>query len=245
MALRPYYAERGVKLFHGDMREVTPLLATVACIVTDPPYEETPLGWDRWPQSWPTLVATRLAPTGSLWCFGSLRLFMRRASEFAAWRFAEDLVWEKPNGSGFAKDRLRRVHELVGHFYLKDASWPKVYKDVQRTPSPRAGERINLSGKHKHMGARVQQSYTYDTRLARSVQRFATCHGYAEHPTQKPLDLLRFLIRTSAPPASTVFDPFAGSGSTLLAARAEGRLAVGIEADEASCEIAARRLKGS
>lgn len=62
------------------------------------------------------------------------------------------------------------------------------------------------------------------------------------HPTEKPLELLRYLITKSAAPDGLVFDPFAGSGSTLVAAAEVGRRAVGIELDESYCAIAARRI---
>jgi site-specific DNA-methyltransferase (adenine-specific) len=64
----------------------------------------------------------------------------------------------------------------------------------------------------------------------------------ALHPTEKPLGILAPLIAYSCPPGGAVLDPFAGSGSTLEAARASGRHAIGIEADERYCEVAARRL---
>lgn len=61
------------------------------------------------------------------------------------------------------------------------------------------------------------------------------------HPTVKPLALMRWLVRLITPPGGVVLDPFAGSGSTLLAARAEGFRAVGIEREPEYVEIIARR----
>ncbi len=64
------------------------------------------------------------------------------------------------------------------------------------------------------------------------------------HSAVKPLALMRWLVRLVVPPGGTVLDPFMGSGSTLLAAQAEGVRAVGIESEERYCEIAASRLRG-
>lgn len=63
------------------------------------------------------------------------------------------------------------------------------------------------------------------------------------HPTEKPVDILRQLIESSSVMGETVYDPFAGSGSTLVAAYLEGRGAVGCEIEERYCEAAARRLE--
>lgn len=62
------------------------------------------------------------------------------------------------------------------------------------------------------------------------------------HPTQKPVGLLRSVIEMVTDPGETVADPYAGSGSTLLAAREAGRRAIGVELEERYCETIARRL---
>ena len=66
--------------------------------------------------------------------------------------------------------------------------------------------------------------------------------GPRQHPTQKPVALMRWCLARAEDP-QTILDPFAGSGTTLLAAKLEGRKAVGIEISEEYCEIAANRLR--
>jgi site-specific DNA-methyltransferase (adenine-specific) len=63
-----------------------------------------------------------------------------------------------------------------------------------------------------------------------------------KHPCEKPLSMLTHMIEATSRPGDLILDPFAGSGSTLDAARMSGRRAVGIEVGERYCEIAARRL---
>lgn len=62
------------------------------------------------------------------------------------------------------------------------------------------------------------------------------------HPTPKPIDLMRRLVRI-IPPEAVIVDPFAGSGSTLVAAKLEGRRAIGFEIEERYCKVAAERLR--
>jgi adenine-specific DNA-methyltransferase len=63
------------------------------------------------------------------------------------------------------------------------------------------------------------------------------------HPTPKPLALIRFMVEISARPDSVILDPFMGSGTTLLAAKLEGRRAIGVEKNQEYCDIAVERLR--
>lgn len=242
--MTPFFSDDQVALYHGDYREVLPALdARYDAIVTDPPYGETALEWDRWQDGWPTDVRAWLKPHGSLWCFGSMRMFFEHLAEFDGWRFAQDVVWEKHNGSGFAADRFKRVHEHAIHWYPDDVAWGDVYVHVptERTATHTV-RRINR-GPTAHLNSIGDSAYIDDgTRLVRSVLQVRSMHGKAIHPTEKPPGVLCPLIEFSVPTGGTVLDPFAGSGSTGDAARQLGRHAVLIEANGEYVEQAARRL---
>lgn len=96
-----------------------------------------------------------------------------------------------------------------------------------------------------HIEASAYESHDGGPRMMRSVIYARNCHGYAEHPTQKPTAILQALIEYSCPPGETVYVPFAGVGSELETARFLGRKAVGVEAREEYCELAARRLSSA
>jgi site-specific DNA-methyltransferase (adenine-specific) len=247
----PYWSDETVSLYLGDCREVLPALGVTAdCIVTDQPFAETALDWDRWPEGWLEAAAS---VSSSMWCFGSLRMFGERWPEFAGagWKLSHDAecewvdhaVWEKHNGSGFAKDRLRRVHEIAAHWYR--GRWGDVYHEAPRVftgPDPKSrkgGDR--KAATDRHHGTLNGYLWTDDgTRIVRSVIRARSMHGRgAINRTQKPEDLLAPLIEYACPPGGLVVDLFAGSCSTLRAARALGRRSVGIELREEQAEKAA------
>jgi site-specific DNA-methyltransferase (adenine-specific) len=246
--MTPYYSDETVTLYHGDMREVLTLLGRGTyfdCAVTDPPYGETTLTWDRWPDGWPTIAAEH---TNSMWCFGSMRMFLDRRDEFADWKLSQDVVWEKHNGSSFVADRFKRVHEVATHWYRGE--WRRVHHEVPRTAHHGPSKDWRPSGKpqaarSEHTGQiGARGGYADDgTRMARSVLTVPSMQQRAQHPTEKPVGILDPLIRYACPPGGTVLDPFAGSGSTAVAARMSGRRAVLIEADERYCEAIANRVQ--
>lgn len=244
-APQPYFDDGQVSLYVGDCRKILQALGITADLVlADPPYGETSLAWDRWPHGWLEVAA---GVSRSLWCFGSLRVFLDHAGEFggAGWKLSHDVIWRKQQGTGFAADRFRRVHETAAHWYRGD--WGAVRHKVPRIPHTGPDSRHGHHGGANHivhMGAIADKPWTDDgTRIAPSVIDVRNMHRRgAIHPTEKPLGILTPLIEFSCPPGGLVIDPFAGSGSTLDAARLSGRRAIGIEADERYAEKAARRL---
>lgn len=236
-----YYQDEAVSLYCGDFRDLLPqVLAEHGepdLTLTDPPYGETSLTWDRWPDGWPQLI-----PGRAMWCFGSMRMFLDRRDDFTGWKLSQDVVWEKHNGSGFAADRFRRIHEHALHWYRGD--WAYIRHSTPRVPGGDGNKHTRRHDNPVHTGAVRTALYVDDgLRLAPSVIRAQSMHGKAIHPTEKPPGLVEQLVTYGCPPGGLVLDVFAGGCSTLVAARNSGRRAVGIELREEQCAKAvAHRL---
>ena len=235
-----------IDLHIGDCRDVMSAHGPYDMVLADPPYGVTSLGWDRPVEGWHDLAARSLKPTGSLWVFGSLRYLMAESRRFeqAGLRYAQDIVWRKRNGTGVAADRFKRVHELVVHFYRRDARWAHVHNDVQRVPAQTRNKTIRMrrSDHLRHWGKIGSADYVDDgARIMKSVIEVPSVRR-GLHPTQKPVELLSTLIRTSCPPGGVVGDFFAGSGAAGEAAILTGRAYVGCEIDPVMAEKARARL---
>lgn len=233
----------------GDCREVMaawPAGVADACI-TDPPYGDTSLEWDRQVEGWIPAVARVLKPAASLWVFGSMRFLapLFAQMEAAGFRYSQDIVWEKQNGTGFHADRFRRVHEHAVLFYRGD--WRDVYHDPQVTldATPKTVRRKTRPTHTGHIENGHYVSHDGGPRLMRSVIAVKNEHGNAIHPTQKPLQILAPLIRYSVPDGGIVVDPFAGSLSTGIAAQQLGRQFAACEKDPAAFAMQAERTRQS
>jgi site-specific DNA-methyltransferase (adenine-specific) len=181
-----------------------------------------------------------------MWLFGSMRLLGETwaALDEAGWRYAQDVVWEKHNGTNLAADRFRRVHEHVVQFYRKDSPWATVWNEVQTTSDATARTVRKKGRPAQWIGATGETLYVSQDggpRIMRSVLQVRSCHGRALHPTEKPIALLEILIRTSCPVGGVVGDFFAGSGAVAEAASVTGRLYVGAEIDPEMAAKAANR----
>jgi site-specific DNA-methyltransferase (adenine-specific) len=243
-----YYSDDFVTLYHARYEDVVGTLGEVDAVVTDPPYGDTSLAWDRSPAfGWLARVKPLLKPSGSVWTFASLRYLLALQPELAAWNLAQEVVWEKHNGSSFHADRFKRVHEYAVQLYPSDAKWAAIHK-VPVMVAEATKRTVRRKKRPPHTGHIEASSYASEDggpKLMRSVIYARSCHGYAIHPTQKPNEIVRPLIEYSCPVGGVVLDIFAGSGTILEEARALGRRAIGIEVHEHHCEKAAVRLAAS
>lgn len=240
------FDEGGHRLYLGDCLAVMSQLEGLDAdaIVTDPPYGQTSLDWDVPVDGWIELAGRVLRPNASIWIFGTLRSLVPLIPRFlsAGWRLAQDVVWEKHNGSNGARDRFRRVHEQAVHLYR--GRWREIY-NVPPTTADATARTVRRKRRPPHwgdIGDSHYESHDGGPRIMRSVINARSCHGYAVHETQKPVEIVRPLVEHSVPPGGLVVDPFAGSGTTMLAAREIGRRSIGIELRARAARHAVRRL---
>lgn len=237
------------RIITGDCTDLLAEHGPYDLMIADPPYGDTSLDWDFRADDWMDGARKMLKRTGSLWVFGSMRYFMAASESFrrAHWRVAQDIVWEKHNGSAFHADRFKRVHEHAVQLYPTYVAWSEIHNEVQTTPDATARTVRRKQLPPHHLGARGPSDYASEDggpRIMRSVIYMRSCHGRAIHPTEKPDALSEILIRTSCPPDGLVGDLFAGSGSAGEAAMRAGRNYIGFEIDGAMAQKARDRLAG-
>jgi len=245
-SLMPFCSGPDYDLYCGDAIQLMRGLPdnSVDAVVTDPPYGSTPLVWDVPVGDWLAEVDRVLVPHGSVWVFGTLRSLapLLALADGKPWKHAQEIIWEKQNGSSFHADRFKRVHETAAQFYR--GRWGDVYKDPVTTGEQRGRTPRRTRGPGQNKVVVQMDEIPDDSRrkLMRSVIYARSCHGYAVHPTQKPLEILRPLISYSSPAGGKVLDPFAGSGSVGVACRELGRNSVMIELLQEYCLLAQERM---
>jgi DNA modification methylase len=236
--VKPFYSDPWTTLYLGDCLEVIPALESEAfdAIVTDPPYCSGAIGEAQRSRAngqglrsenlrrfgW--FVGDNMGTAGLVWLLRSLAVESRRLVKetgslllFCDWRMV-------PNVVPAIESAGLRYQDLVvwdkGHFGLGNG----------------------FRRQHELVAHFTYGSPEYHDRSTGNVIKAARAED-REHQTQKPEDLMRRLIKVVTPPGGTLLDAFAGSGSTLRAAKDLGRHSVGIEVDEQNAEIAARRLE--
>lgn len=243
---------------------------TVDAIVTSPPYLDARDDVDSfaelhryldWASSWLLLLSHSVAPFGSLMLnIGRLHRDgeeipfadeLRQVACASGWRWLDTLVWHKVNGGGGrATPYLLDRHEYVLWLAPSGGDPYKGFDEARQPYSPATLARYTRRwGRHggvvkgKASEPHRDRSAHPDGALPGSV--FTSSVGAEKgigHPTPMALDLALHLIRLSCPPSGVVLDPFAGSGTTGVAARLLGRRAVLVELDDRHCAEAAARL---
>ena len=233
-----------VRLMLGDclerMKEIE--AGTVDLILADLPYGTTQCAWDEvipmaalWEQylrvakQEAAIVLTAAQPFTSM-------LVMSRPD-----LFRYEWIWEKGNATGFlnAKKQPMRAHESALVFYRKQPIYnPQMTAGHERKTASRKTVNSECYGK-----AISLTNYDSTERYPRSVQFFSSDKQSGNyHPTQKPVALMEYLIRTYAVPGMTVLDNTMGSGTTGVAALRCGCDFIGIELDPSHFETASARI---
>lgn len=216
----PYYSRDGIKLFCGDCREILPELGRFDALITDPPF-----GVKR-PSQWTADVV------------GTIDDIHGNSDVSVDWLEAIELI---DGGAAY----VFTAWEVLEHFKSAMASrwnlrscivWDKGQPglaDIQTCWAPQY-ELCLFAGVGRHVLKGKRPSDVI------RVPRIPQSHRNG-HPYEKPVSLLRIIIKASEP--QTIIDPFCGSGTTLLAAKLEGRQCTGIEISEYYCRIVVERLR--
>lgn len=154
-------------------------------------------------------------------------------------------IWDKalPTGHLNAKRMPMKLHENILVFYKSLPTYnPQKTtghkRKVARTVYTKTGDGDSCYGREER-----DTLYDSDERYPTSIQRFSNAHQSGKlHPTQKPVDLFRYLIRTYTNPGEVVLDNCMGSGTTAVAATLECRNWIGFETEREYVEIANKRL---
>lgn len=220
---------------------------SVDAVITDPPFGTMDAKWDVQLDldAWWALVRRKLKPAGVVVCFAAGRFLFRLHASNERW-YRYDLIWEKSKSVGFLNANVMplRAHEFILVFTpaLKSSCY-----NPQKIAS--GGRALGVCRKTKkqstlyrgHGGDYI--SIDDGTRHPRSVLRFnSVTNDERLHPTQKPLELMCWLVRTFSNAGDLVVDPFSGSGSTPEACLIEGRRFAGCERDPSFYRLAVNRL---
>jgi len=235
----------GSALFQGDCLDIMPLIPdkSVQLILADLPYGTTACKWDSvlpldklWEQ-----YKRVLKPNGVILLTAS-QPFTTVLIGNDLKMFKYNLVWDKVAVTNpmLAKKQPMRCHEDVLVFYDKQPTY---------NPQMRVGVKWSRAGKKQHTTDTLGQSTLFNNgsdesemKYPKSIITFSNADKTKnEHPTQKPIDLMEWLIKTYTNEGDMVLDNTMGSGTTCLAAKELNRKFIGIEKEPKYYEIACQR----
>ena len=218
---------------------------SIDAIITDPPYGTTACKWDSvipFEPMWEQLNRI-IKPNGAIVLFGSEPFSSAlRMSNIKNYKY--DLIWDKTrSATGLnAKIMPMKTHENISLFYKKPPTYnPQMTegKPFDKTKYNGQIEIANVTGG----GVKVSKKNN-GTRFPVSIHKFSQNWSRQQqiHPTQKPVELMEYLIKTYTNENETVLDFTMGSGSTGVAAKNLNRDFIGIELDNKYFEIAKNRI---
>jgi len=243
-----------IDLWHGDCLELMKDIpdGSVDLVLCDPPYGTTACKWDQvipFEPMWAELKRI-IKPNGAICLFGGNPWGSLLVSSNIK-NFKYEWIWQKTTGANFAvlKYQPMREHEIINVFSFNTHNYYPI-KEARKGSGSKRCEYPGSSTKgiNSIYGiSRNQSGKTFEKNLRNpsSIQYFNNrkTDDRGKHPTQKPVALLEYLIKTYTLEGETVLDFTMGSGSTGVAAKNLNRNFIGIELDETYFEIAQKRIE--
>ncbi len=242
MAFEHEVLAEGIEIYRGDCLEVLPALEanSVDSVITDPPYGTTKCVWDSIPnlvKMWAELK--HVGKDNCAYVFNATQPFTTDLINSNRKWFKYEWIWERNRATGF---QICNVRPLIKHENIVVFGNGKLRYNPQKIKKDRPfwGGRVG----HPHEAIPTPE---YENRLIEysfpntilTVKRDRN----PVHPTQKPVVLIEYLIRTYADEGNLILDPFMGSGTTGVAAVQTKRKFIGIEISEEYYAIAKKRIQ--
>ena len=223
---------------------------SVDLVLTDPPYGTTACKWDSvipFEPMWEQLNRT-IKPNGAICIFGS-EPFSSALRMSNIKHFKYDWIWKKDQAAGFvnAKCAPLKTHEVISvfsHGTIANGSknkmeyFPQGLIEINKTRKVDKKDGTFLGARKNQDGKQYVQKYK---NYPQSIIMFSRDRGL--HPTQKPVALLEYLIKTYTDEGNTVLDFTMGSGSTGVACINTNRNYIGFELDKHYCDMANERIQ--
>ena len=237
-----YRTDLGV-LYHGDCLEIMPRLEPVDMILCDLPYGTTACTWDTVIPFEPLWIEyNRIVNKDSAVVLFGKEPFSSylRISNIKNYKY--DWVWDKKIPSGMCNAKIMPMQqvELISVFINGKNFYNAIMKKRDR-PIKSGGNKESISGGTK--GFSGEYNKIYNVKFPTTLLRFNKIRHGSFHPTQKPVALFEYLIKTYTNDKNLIMDNCIGSGTTAIACERLKRKWIGIEIEEKYCEIAAKRIE--
>lgn len=237
-----------IDLFKGDCLEVMRDIpdGSIDAIITDPPYGTTACKWDSvipLDMMWKQLNRI-IKKNGAIVLFGQQPFTsVLTCSNLKDYKY--DLYWEKERITNIqqVKKRAGKVIETISIFYKNQCTYNpqmQIHNGPKRTNKVKNGLLGSLTDNtNKKVIEYNDTGVRYPTQLVKFKRDILTCNL---HPTQKPVDLMEYLVKTYTNKGETVLDFTMGSGTTGVACMNTSRNFIGIEQEDHYFEVASKRI---
>lgn len=240
----PRIPNKQIKLYRGDCLDIMPMLEdkSIDLVLTDPPYGITACKWDAcipFEQMWEQLK--RITKKNGVIVLFGCQPFTSALVMSNPKMFRYEWVWVKSKITGVlnAKRMPVRKHEQV--LVFADGGLPNYHPQGL----VKSGEKVKQGSSSTNYGERNKKEYVKENSgCPRDVLEIKS-EGKTVHPTQKPVALMEYLIKTYTNEGDTVLDFTMGSGTTGVACKNLNRRFIGIELDKTYFEIARERINAT